>query len=271
MQVVNKARIPNGLAPINMNADGTFARSGIRLGSNGDSYYEYLLKQYIQTNRTEPVYLQMYADAMQGVHENLVFKTPRDGLTYIAELLPQAGGEKDWKTCVECFFVFCFEREEETRRSEKRKRSAGEESIDVADPPKEGERDWYIKGANKEGSPLYDVRYMLRPEISESVFLAWRLTGDARYRSYAWDIFSAIERHCRLPGGGYATVLDVDNLPVSYLDKQETFFLSETLKYLYLTFADENVLDLNEVVFNTEAHPLPIFNPSIKPLFTKYS
>jgi hypothetical protein len=63
------------------------------------------------------------------------------------------------------------------------------------------------------------------PEISESVFLAYRLTGDPRYRAYAWDIFSAIERHCRLPEGGYATILDVDRLPVSYLDKQETFFL----------------------------------------------
>ncbi|KAJ7887862.1 glycoside hydrolase [Mycena olivaceomarginata] len=72
MQVVNKVRIPNGLAPIDMNGDGTFARSGIRLGRNGDSYYEYLLKQYIQT---------MYADAMRGVHDNLVFKTPMDELT----------------------------------------------------------------------------------------------------------------------------------------------------------------------------------------------
>jgi hypothetical protein len=63
------------------------------------------------------------------------------------------------------------------------------------------------------------------PEIAESVFLAWRLTGDARYRSYAWDIFSAIEAHCRLPGGGYATVRDVDQVPVEYEDKQETFFL----------------------------------------------
>ncbi|KAF7338960.1 alpha-1,2-Mannosidase [Mycena venus] len=338
MQVVNKARIPNGLAPIDMTADGSFARSGIRLGSNGDSYYEYLLKQYIQTNRTEPVYLQMYADAMQGVHENLVFKTPRDGLTYhrgaaaaggwregledreeetkrwrriyrcrfVASLPPffaerilppgspnpnrnishasspapscsappphtrstptpsakfdpsltrpgvslppkmeelTQAGQRDWKTGV-AFLEGCMD----THKTATGLSPEGVNFRTSADPPKEGERDWYIKGANKEGSPPYDARYMLRPEISESVFLAWRLTGDARYRSYAWDIFSAIERHCRLPGGR-----------------------SETLKYLYLTFADENVLDLNEVVFNTEAHPLPIFNPSIKPLFTKYS
>ncbi|KAJ7362587.1 glycoside hydrolase [Mycena albidolilacea] len=319
MKVVNKARLPNGLAPITLNSNGEFAHSGIRMGSNGDSYYEYLLKQYIQTNRTEPVYLQMYGDAMQGVHAHLVSKTPAQGLTYIAELLPLAdgkggdwrsswvsqpkqehlacflagslmlgattahrldssspisrpprmdaltgAGQRDWATGV-AFLEGCMD-------THKTKTGLSPEGVNFrtpADPP--SERDWYIKGANKGGSLPYDARYMLRPEIAESVFLAWRLTGDARYRSYAWDIFSAIEAHCRLPGGGYATVRDVNQVPVEYEDKQETFFLSETLKYLFLTFADENVLDLSEVVFNTEAHPLPIFNPSIQPLFTKYS
>ena len=48
----------------------------------------------------------------------------------------------------------------------------------------------------------------------------------------AWAIFQAIERHCRLPGGGYASVRDVDELPVVHEDRQETFWLSETLKYV---------------------------------------
>lgn len=39
----------------------------------------------------------------------------------------------------------------------------------------------------------------------------------------------------------------------------ESFFLAETLKYLYLLFADDaSELPLDEWVFNTEAHPLPI-------------
>jgi hypothetical protein len=36
----------------------------------------------------------------------------------------------------------------------------------------------------------------------------------------------------------------------------ESFFLAETLKYLYLLFAPANTVDLTQVVFNTEAHPL---------------
>ncbi|KAJ7473993.1 glycoside hydrolase family 47 protein [Mycena latifolia] len=106
-----------------------------------------------------------------------------------------------------------------------------------------------------------------RPETVESLFLAWRLTGDVRYRNHAWEIFEAIERHCRLPGGGYATILDVDTLPGRLDDKQETFYLSETLKYLFLTFEDANKMPLDEYVLNTEAHPLPILRPDIKPMF----
>ncbi|KAJ7093559.1 glycoside hydrolase [Mycena epipterygia] len=329
MQVVNKARIPNGLAPIEMSmSDGSFARSGIRMGSNGDSYYEYLLKQYLQTNRTEPVYLQMYEDAMQGVATHLVKQTPNKGLTYIAELLPGPGGRLDWgkwmtswtpqpkQEHLACFLAGSLMLGATTvhavdqnsgvsvppRMSEltgtgrrdwktgvaflegcldtlKTKTGLAPEGVNFRTAEEDGEgqgdpeRDWYIKGAGMSGSgaPPYDARYMLRPEISESVFLAWRLTGDVRYRTYAWDIFSAIEKYCKLEAGGYATVVDVDQVPVVYIDKQETFFLSETLKYLFLTFADEDVLDLNEVVFNTEAHPLPIFDPSIAPVFTKYS
>jgi len=61
--------------------------------------------------------------------------------------------------------------------------------------------------------------------------------------------------------GGYATVLNVDEVPAKHDDKMESFFMSETLKYLYLLFSDATVLPLNENVFNTEAHPLPIIEP----------
>ena len=43
-------------------------------------------------------------------------------------------------------------------------------------------------------------------------------------------------------------------------DKMESFWLAETLKYLYLTLDDSEpqLLSLDEYVFNTEAHPLPV-------------
>jgi mannosidase alpha-like ER degradation enhancer 2 len=36
----------------------------------------------------------------------------------------------------------------------------------------------------------------------------------------------------------------------------ESFFLAETLKYAYLLFAPRETLPFEEVVFNTEAHPI---------------
>jgi len=125
-------------------------------------------------------------------------------------------------------------------------------------------RDWYIKGAKAGAPPPYDARYMLRPETVESLFYAFRLTGDKRYREYGWNIFQAIEKHCRIPTGGYATIINVDELPVERENKMETFFMSETLKYLYLLFSDDQTLPLSKYVFNTEAHPLPIFHPTIR-------
>lgn len=38
----------------------------------------------------------------------------------------------------------------------------------------------------------------------------------------------------------------------------QTFFLAETLKYLYLLFSPSTVIPLDEWVFNTEAHPVRI-------------
>jgi len=37
---------------------------------------------------------------------------------------------------------------------------------------------------------------------------------------------------------------------------QESFWLAETLKYLYLIFDDPERLSLDDWVFTTEAHPL---------------
>ena len=38
----------------------------------------------------------------------------------------------------------------------------------------------------------------------------------------------------------------------------QSFFLAETLKYLYLLFSPSSVISLDEWVFNTEAHPIKI-------------
>ena len=61
--------------------------------------------------------------------------------------------------------------------------------------------------------------------------------------------------------GGYTSINNVrDPDYTSPRDKMESFFLGETLKYFYLLFSDDpDLLSLDQYVFNTEAHPLPIW------------
>lgn len=151
------------------------------------------------------------------------------------------------------------------------------------DDPLADEEDWYIKT----GENLIDSRNILRPETVESLFLAYRLTGDERYREYGWKIFKAFERHCKVDTGGYAVIKDVRVVPAEKEDRMETFWLSETLselgwagrssrvsadvvpEYLYLLFDDSDHIPLDKHVFNTEAHILPVFNP--KHLLTPFA
>lgn len=53
-QHVHQLRKPDGLVPIfiNPNTGQLNAESDIKLGARGDSYYEYLLKQWLQTGKT---------------------------------------------------------------------------------------------------------------------------------------------------------------------------------------------------------------------------
>jgi len=91
----------------------------------------------------------------------------------------------------------------------------------------------------------------------ESLFYLYRATKDPIYREWGWNIFSAFEKHTRLDEG-YAAISDV--VIPRFTDKMETFYLAETLKYLYLLFGDDRVLSLGDFVFNTEAHPLPVYD-----------
>ena len=66
---------------------------------------------------------------------------------------------------------------------------------------------------------------MCSPETIESLFIAYRLTGDDRYREHGWKIFQSIEKYCRLESGGYASILNVEDIDSGKTDKMETFFL----------------------------------------------
>lgn len=101
--------------------------------------------------------------------------------------------------------------------------------------------------------------YILRPEVIETYWYMWRFTHDPKYRQWGWEAAQAIDKYCRV-SGGFSGVKDVYSSNPTYDDVQQSFFLAETLKYLYLLFSSDDLMPLESWVFNTEAHPLPVLH-----------
>ncbi|KAJ7154616.1 glycoside hydrolase family 47 protein [Mycena filopes] len=108
-------------------------------------------------------------------------------------------------------------------------------------------------------SPLKDA-YLLRPEAVETFYIMWRTTKDVKWRERGWAVFEALQKSSRVRYG-YTSVryLDEPAHPPFQFDDMPSWFLAETLKYLFLLFTDEELLPEDKWVFNTEAHPLPVF------------
>ncbi|KAF5309751.1 hypothetical protein D9611_013618 [Ephemerocybe angulata] len=102
-------------------------------------------------------------------------------------------------------------------------------------------------------------QYLMRPETVESLYIMWKTTGDEIWRDRGYAIYQAIEKHTKAPYG-YASVSNIDSDSPNKIDEMPSFFLAETLKYLYLLFDNDDPISLDKWVFNTEAHPLPIFS-----------
>uniref|UniRef100_A0A671REF4 alpha-1,2-Mannosidase n=1 Tax=Sinocyclocheilus anshuiensis TaxID=1608454 RepID=A0A671REF4_9TELE len=235
----------------------------VSIGGLGDSFYEYLIKSYLMSEKTDQEAQKMYYRAMEAIETNLVQKSP-GGLTYVAEW---RGGILDHKMG----HLACF--------------SGGMIGIGADDGPA-GQRQHYLDlaaeithtchesysrsatklgpeafrfdaGAEATANRLSDRYYILRPEVIESYMYMWRLTHNPKYREWGWEAVEALEKHCRVDAG-FSGIRDVYASTVSHDNMQQSFFLSETLKYLYLLFSDDDLLPLEDWVFNTEAHPLPV-------------
>jgi mannosidase alpha-like ER degradation enhancer 2 len=100
---------------------------------------------------------------------------------------------------------------------------------------------------------IVSPEYQLRPESLESAYYLFTMTGDRRYREMGGTMFEAIDRWTRTDAG-FAVLADIRSKEKQ--DRMHSFVMAETLKYAYLLFAPPATLDLRQVIFNTEAHPL---------------
>jgi mannosidase alpha-like ER degradation enhancer 2 len=97
--------------------------------------------------------------------------------------------------------------------------------------------------------------YQLRPEIAESAYYLSHATHDPKYLEMGKAIFEDLVRFCRTEHG-YTVLGSV--VTKEKCDLMPSYFLAETLKYLYLLFSPDETLDFDRVIFNTEAHPLRV-------------
>ncbi|CAD6199704.1 unnamed protein product [Caenorhabditis auriculariae] len=99
--------------------------------------------------------------------------------------------------------------------------------------------------------------YPLRPEFAESTYLLYSATKNPFYLRVGLDILASLEKITKVECG-YATVHDV--IDGSLEDRMESFFLSETMKYLYLLFDLKNPINRhqNSLLFSTEGHIYPL-------------
>lgn len=251
----------DGLLPIYINPhSGTSSYSTITFGAMGDSFYEYLLKVWIQGNKTESVkhYRQMWETSMEGLI-SLTKKTTPSNYSYICE--KTGGSLSDKMDELACFAPGMLALGASGYGPEK-----AEQIMNLAEELARTCYNFYqttptkLAGENYYFHPGQDMNVgtswnILRPETVESLMYLWRLTGNKTYQDWGWDIFQAFEKNSRIESG-YVGLRDVNSGEKD--DKMQSFFLAETLKYLYLLFSPPSVISFDEWVFNTEAHPLRI-------------
>ncbi|XP_059406788.1 endoplasmic reticulum mannosyl-oligosaccharide 1,2-alpha-mannosidase-like [Carassius carassius] len=260
----------DGLVPMFINTNnGLFTHQGIyTLGARADSYYEYLLKQWIQGGKTENELLDDYLLAVEGVKKNLLKKSTPSSLTFVGELshgyfspkmdhlvcfLPGTlvlgthfGLPADHMELAKQLMETCYQMYAQ---------------METGLSPEIAHFNMHEGSTQDVDVKIADRHNLLRPETVESLFYMYRFTKDKKYQQWGWEILQNFNKYTRVPTGGYTSINNVrDPANPNPRDKMESFFLGETLKYFYLLFSnDPNLISLDKYIFNTEAHPLPIW------------
>jgi len=206
-----------------------------------DSYHEYLLKAAILFDDKDC--RRMYRQSIAAVNKYLAQETA-DGLWY-GEVDMDTGARTGTRFgALDAFLPAVLALGGDGKRA----RRLQESSYKM----------WNVAGIEPEELDYLTMKivspgYPLRPEIIESAYYLHAYTKDPRYLEMGRVFFEALVQHCRTEAG-YAALRNVETKEKA--DRMESFFLAETLQYLYLLFAPPQTLDLKKVVFNTEAHPI---------------
>ncbi len=232
-----------GLVGETINVDtGEWTSKASHIGGGIDSYYEYLLKAWLLFGDEDCH--RMWRESVEAVNKYLADETEA-GLWYGVVDMETGRRTATEYGALQAFFPAVLVLDGDSGRARRLEDSSF--------------RMWTLFGAEpdqfdyKAMKPGNHAGYALRPEIIESAYYLYHATGESRYLEMGRTFLRDLIAHCRTDGG--YTILE-SVVTKEQGDKMPSYFLAETLKYLYLIFAPPETLDLREVVFNTEAHPL---------------
>ncbi|KAI5818729.1 glycoside hydrolase [Pyronema omphalodes] len=254
---------------------GQFRDSSGGWSGGTDSFYEYLLKMWIYDQSRYKNYLDRWVLAVESTMKYLL-QTPEKGVTWVAEY-SSADRIRKTEGHLTCFIGGNLMLGG-TLIGRKDIKQAG---MDLTDGCRHAYKStpsglaperwsWELSGVpadqvlffTENGFYATTNGYYLRPEVIESYYHGYALTGDPKYQQWAWDAFLAINRTARTPSG-YSSINDVMQANGGGQDDfQESFWFAEVLKYLYMIFEGESAVGVrggrNQWVFNTEAHPIRV-------------
>lgn len=269
IKVLQKHQKPNGLYPIYISPQtGAPTNRQVTFGALGDSFYEYLLKTWLQGGKTEPMFREMYDKAMDGMTNILLKRSSPNKLLFVS----------DWdgtRNNLKMDHLVCFVPgmlalgahssagtggEANKWRDLKNAKAIAYTCYQMYAKMATGIAPEYVEfrgGDDLMAAPRAPF-YILRPEAIESMFILFQLTGNPIFREWGWEMFKAIDQHCKVEYGygAYPDVRKVGRVPD---DRMESFWIAETLKYHYLLQSPDHDISLERYVLNTEAHPLKMF------------
>ena len=248
------------LYPNEFYPDGFTFTDKFSVAGGADSFYEYLIKEYVHSGYTKKHLKRMYEKSVHGVIDNLL-QQDITGYQYLSEL--HSGHIVTKMDHLACFFPGMLIYGALHLPSQgsglilDTARQVAKTCFQMYDTPTglAAETTWFGNGMSR--SWMGEHHYALRPEAVESWFYLYAYTKDPIYREWGWKVFTSLVKHCRTEHG-YAEVSNVDSGELT--DSMPSYLLAETFKYLYLLFTEEKV-DLKQWVFSTEGHLLRVKKP----------
>ena len=235
-------RSPIGLVGSSINIEtGKWIDPTSHISGGIDSYYEYLLKSWLLFGDKDCE--RMWKTSIAAVNKYVADETP-GGLWYAQVDMNTGKKVSTHYGALDAFFAGELALSGDLTRAAALQESSYKMWTTFGVEPEEMDY-----STMKVTSPGYE----LRPEIIESTYYLYYFTGSPRYLDMGRTYADSLEKYCKTDVG-FAALLNVETKEKR--DDMESFFLAETLKYLYLLYAPKSTLDLHKVVFNTEAHPM---------------